>query len=139
MKKLVVLLLVSLMATAAFAQIDPDADMVGVYFDTGAMTNSAVIAPAAATPCYIIITNPSSPLVQGLEVGYNIVAPPGSWFRLQNGLPTGAVDLGNSDDINVGDYVVGLADPIPSTSAVVFVTWQIFQTVPFAQDRKSVV
>ena len=36
MKKLVVLLLASLIATSAFAVIDPDPDMIGIYFDTNA-------------------------------------------------------------------------------------------------------
>jgi len=134
MKKLLVLLTISLMATSAFAQVDTDPDMIGVYFDTGATSNSAVIAPATATQVYVIITNPTSAQVQGLEVGYEIVAPAGSYFRLQNSLPGGAVDLGNSDDITSGDYVVGLAAPMPSSSAVVFITWSFFLTAPVQMD-----
>lgn len=44
MKKLVVLLLVSLMATSAFAVVDPDPDMIGVYFDATADNNCTTAA-----------------------------------------------------------------------------------------------
>ncbi len=39
MKTLVVLLMVSLMATSAFAVVDEDPDMIGVYFDANADLN----------------------------------------------------------------------------------------------------
>jgi hypothetical protein len=94
MKKLVVLLLVSLMATTAFAQIDPDTDMLGVYFDMGATDNCLTIGPSVPFFAYVTITNPSAPEVHGLEFGYNLVSTgaPGTMFRLLNSLPANAVD-----------------------------------------------
>jgi len=132
MKKLVVLLLVSLMATSAFAQIDPDTDMLGVYFDMGAMENCFTIGPSVPFFAYVTITNPSALEVHGLEFGYNLVSngAPGTMFRLLNSLPAGAVDLGTSTDLMAGDYVVGLANPLPATSAVQFVTWQFMLLAP---------
>lgn len=137
MKKLVVLLLVSLMATSAFAQIDPDTDMLGVYFDTGAMENCTAAAPNVPFFAYVTITNPSAAEVHGLECGYAVSVPAGMEgliFRLANNLPSGAVDLGNSTDILLGDYVVGLASPLPASSAVQFVTWQFMLLSPMTVD-----
>ena len=45
MKKLVVLLLASLVATSAFAVIDPDPNMMGVYFDRNADQNCSTVRP----------------------------------------------------------------------------------------------
>jgi hypothetical protein len=131
MKKLVVLLLVSLMATSAFAQIDPDTDMLGVYFDMGAMDNCLTVGANIPFFAYVTITNPSAAEVHGLEFGYRVTTTaPGSLFRLLNSLPAGAVDLGNNTDLMVGDYVVGLASPLPGSPVVPFVTWQFMLLVP---------
>ena len=132
MKKLVVLLMVSLMATSAFAVVDPDTDMLGVYFDTAADQNCIDAAANVPFFAYVTITNPSSAEVHGLEFGYSIVssAGPGLMFRLANNLPAGAVDLGTNTDLFAGDYVVGLANPLPGTPAVQFVTWQFLLLAP---------
>ncbi len=137
MKKLVVLLLVSLMATTAFAGIDPDPDMLGVYFDTDANMNCTTATPNVPFPAYITITNPTSAEVHGLECGYEVVVPAGMdglFFRLGNSLPAGAVDLGNSDDKLIGDYVVGLASPLPGNGAVQFVSWNLMLLGAFPVD-----
>lgn len=132
MKKLVVLLLVSLMASSAFAVIDPDTDMLGVYFDMTADMNSMDAVANVPIFAYVTITNPSAAEVHGIEFGYQLVssAGPGLMFRLANTLPSGAVDLGTSTDLTLGDYVVGLASPLPASEAVQFVTWQFLLLVP---------
>ncbi len=135
MKKLVVLLLVSLMATSAFAVIDLDTDMLGVYFDMTA-DNNCTTAGTDPFFAYVTITNPSATEVHGIEFGYNLVSSvgPGQMFRLANNLPAGAVDLGTNTDLMLGDYVVGLASPLPATEAVQFVTWQFLLLVPQTVD-----
>ena len=132
MKKLVVLLLVSLMATSAFAVVDPDTDMIGVYFDLTADNNCTTASPSIPFFAYVTITNPTASGVYGLEVGYDIVSTGGTalMFRLANTLPAGAVDLGNSTDLFHGDYVVGLANPLPGAPAVQFITWQFLLLAP---------
>ncbi len=131
MKKLVVLLMVSLMATSAFAVVDEDPDMLGVYFDANADQNALDIGPSIPFFAYVMITNPSAAEVHGLEFGYNLTTTaPGSLFRLLNALPAGSVDLGANTDLMVGDYVVGLASPLPGSPVVPFVTWQFMLLVP---------
>lgn len=132
MKKLLVLLLVSLMATSAFAVVDTDPDQIGVYFDTAADQNETVAEASVPFFAYVTITNPTASEVWGLEVGYEIVSSAGTaaLFRLANILPVGAVDLGTNTDVFSGDYVVGLANPLPATPAVQFVTWQFLLLVP---------
>ncbi|MDX2473594.1 MAG: hypothetical protein QNL91_07760 [Candidatus Krumholzibacteria bacterium] len=132
MKTLVVLLLVSLMATSAFAVIDPDTDMLGVYFDTTADNNCTTAAESIPFFAYVTITNPSAAEVHGIEFGYSLISSvgPGKMFRLLNTLPSGAVDLGTNTDLMLGDYVVGLAAPLPATEAVQFVTWQFLLLEP---------
>ncbi len=137
MKKLIVLLLVSLMATSAFAVVDEDPDMLGVYFDANADENS--INPIVNVPfdAYVMITNPSAADVWGLEFGYDIVVPAGFeglFFRLSNSLPAGSVDLGVSDDKLSGDYVAGLATPLPGNPATTFVTWQFMLLSPMTVE-----
>ena len=105
MKKLIVLLLTGLMATSAFAVIDPDNDMLGVYFDLNADSNCLDIGPSIPFFVYVMITNPTAPQVRGLEFGYSITntGGPGTVFRLASILPPGAFDFGNSTDPMVGD------------------------------------
>ncbi len=46
--------------TGAFAQVDPDHDGIGIYFDQGATTNSAVVAEGTVSvTAYLILTNPT--------------------------------------------------------------------------------
>ncbi len=132
MKKLVVLLLVSLMATSAFAQIDPDPNGIGVYFDMGA--NEVELNIGASIPffAYVCVTNPSHD-VSGIEFGYDVAVPAGMEgmiFRLANILPAGAIDLGTNTNMLLGDYIVGLAAPLPAAPVVPFVTWQFMLLAP---------
>jgi len=125
MKKLVVLLLVSLMATSALAVMDPDDNGIGVYFDLDADVNASVQAFNVPFQAYVMITNPTND-ISGLEVGYEVAVAPGFEglvFRLGSVLPVGAVDLGTSTNILLGDYAFGIAAPLPAAPAVVLVHW----------------
>ena len=90
------------------------------------------MGPSVPFFAYVTITNPTASGVYGLEVGYDIVSTGGTalMFRLANTLPAGAVDLGNSTDLFHGDYVVGLANPLPGAPAVQFITWQFLLLAP---------
>ena len=135
MKPFVFLLLCCLVNIGlAQATIDPDQNKIGVYFDQAAEVN-ALPAQANSVPfnVYVCITNPSEAEIHGLEFGYNIVVPAGMEgmiFRLANNLPAGSVDIGNNANILTGDYVTGLASPLPGAASVPFVSWTFMILVP---------
>lgn len=128
MKKLVVLLALGLMATSAFAAIDPDPNSIGVYFDTAANVVTTSATPSVPFNAYIIITNPTAD-VSGFECSYQFGAMAGTAFRLASTLPAGSINLGNADDLYAGDYYVGFASPQPQAEAVVVVSWQFLLLV----------
>lgn len=116
-----------LMASAAFAVADSGADRLGLYFDLQADQNMLDVGANVPFFAYVTITNPTAAEVYGLEFGYRIDVQPGFeglFFRLANDLPPMAINLGNSDDKLAGDYVVGLAVPLPAATTVQFVTWK---------------
>jgi hypothetical protein len=120
MKKLVALLLVSMMASVAFAGLDPDTDSFGVYFDAAGMTN-CVNAPAfMPTTAYLLLMNPAS-ATNGFEC---TVTPTGApHFILSTTLGgTGALDV----DASANGFAVGAAANYPVVGgASVLVTWSI--------------
>ena len=77
MKKLVVLLLATLVATSAFAVIDPDPNMVGIYFDETADDNCLTIAASVPFMAYFIATNPTPAEINAYEFGFNNAVPEG--------------------------------------------------------------
>jgi hypothetical protein len=136
MKKLVVLLLVSLMATSAFATIDPDADMLGIYFDLNADNNCTTAPASIPFSAYVMITNVSADLVYGVEFGYQVVAStPGTFFRLGEVLPAGSLNVGNAADPAAGDYIIGFSAPTPGAGGnVTVVTWSFLLLAPVSLD-----
>lgn len=136
MKKLVVLLLVSLMASSAFADFDPDPNGIGVYFDVEALDNCLVVGPSVQFNAYLILTNTTAPSVSAYEVGYTNMVPAGeenSLFRLASLIANGVVsglDLGDSSDILAGDHIVGLAAPLVASNATILHTWTFMLTSP---------
>ncbi len=134
MKKLVVLLLVSLMATSAFATIDPDPDMLGVYFDATNDMNSAMIAANTPTTMNFVITRAQNQIA-GIEFGYRIEVPAGMEglvFRLSEFYPVSALNVGDSSNLFAGDYIVGYATPIPVTPGndYTVVSWSVMVLSP---------
>ena len=68
MKKLIVLLMAMLVASVAFAQIDPDTNMMGVYLDSGASV-VCMDGVAGNTPvnAYVCLVNPNFEAIKGFE------------------------------------------------------------------------
>jgi hypothetical protein len=134
MKKLVVLLLASLVATSAFAVLDPDPDMMGIYFDTNADNNCLTSPSGVPFSAYLILTNTTAPAINAYELGLTVVVPAGleaSLFRLSSTIANGAisgVDVGTNGPLG-GDFIVGLAGPLPAQPALIL---HAFQYLPFA-------
>jgi hypothetical protein len=136
MKKLVVLLLVSLMATSAFAVVDPDDNMMGIYFDLEADTLSKDATANVPFMAYLMITNSTYPELSGFEASYRVETPAGMgglFFRLAEDLQGGLnVSVGNTA-VN-GEYIVGWPSPRPATPAFVAVSWQLMLLGEFQAD-----
>ena len=129
MKKLVVLLLATLVATSAFAVVDPDPDMVGIYFDMTADDNCLMIGPSTPFFAYFIATNPTPGAINAYEFGFSNAVPAGMegmvfmlGSNMANGVVSG-VDVGEHTPLG-GDYIVGLASALPATEATVLHSWQ---------------
>ena len=127
MKKLVVLLLASLVATSAFAVIDPDDNMMGIYFDRAAEDNCLTVGASMPFDVFLVLTHPTGPAYDAYELGIRNVGATGLIFKL-----TDIPGAGQVSGINVadpvptaegGDYVVGLAAPLFNAEAIVLHQW----------------
>lgn len=111
-----IVLVAVLAATTARAQLYPEPNRVGIYFDTGATTNWATRPAFHSSTAYLVLTHPTG-------AGYGITA-----FECRLALPANAVLMGVQlppQSINVEtlpDLAVGLAVPLPWSSAVVLAT-----------------
>lgn len=136
MKKLVVLLMVSLMATSAFAVVDPDPNMIGVYFDMNADSISTPATMNVPFFAYVMLTNPTYAEISGFEAAYSVQVPLGFeslFFRLNEDLQGGLnVAVGNT--ATAGEYIVGWPAPRPTSPATVLVSWQLMLLSTFSAD-----
>ena len=105
MKKIALVLCFALLASGnAFAQLDPDDDGIGVYFDPCACVNCLSLDEGQYMG-YVVITHPTSPDgVAGWEATITVEGPalPLNWIL-------------EGDTINVGAYpefIVGIAEPL---------------------------
>jgi hypothetical protein len=134
MKRLVCFsaVILAMVPVGASAQHDPESDAVGVFFDLSASTVGMGVSPNVPFSVFVILLNPSSVGVWGFEFGYWLEDGDlsGRIIRLLNALPPNAIDFGENTDLVSGDYVVGLADPLPGDAAVVLVQWQFMLLVP---------
>ncbi len=105
MKKLIVLLMAMLIATSAFAIVDPDDNMMGFYFDTEADFPCVSGVNAYDTiPMYLVMTNMVADELYGFEVGYTIE---GSAMVLSTTFDNPSViDVGEA-----GNHIVGFGSP----------------------------
>ena len=129
MKIFLMLSIVILGATSAFAVADPEPNSMGIFFDRSADTNC--LTTPAGTPffTYLILTNPTPEAINAYELGLEIVVPAGMegmFFQLATNIADGAVsgiNVGSPTALG-GDYIVGLAGPIPAQPATILHSWQ---------------
>lgn len=121
MKKLLVLAVVMLMTSSAFAVVDPDPNMMGLFTDTTADTWFLDgVAPFSQTNVYAILTNPTFDYLYGFE------------FQVSFGGTAAATVLSTTFDnpqaLNVGsgtNYIVGFGSPSPCTEATLMLTMNV--------------
>jgi hypothetical protein len=120
MKKLVMLLMASLLvASTAFAVVDEDPDMLGVYFDLTADTACLEdVAPYTTIATYVIMTNPSFDMLYGVEFGYDKtdnLTVLSTDFTVQQ-----VTDVGSP-----GNHIVGFGAPQECSEATVIATMSV--------------
>lgn len=124
MKKLVVLLGVAslLVAGGAAAQIDPDLDMLGFYFDEQATIFCTDVALNGQQNVYLCITNPSdigappnNYTVSGWECSYTATLPAGVFVLSETLLGDGPTNFSSGEN----DFIVGLSTPFTWSPVVV--------------------
>jgi hypothetical protein len=126
----VAILFLTSLAPDTLAVIDPEPDTIGIYFDQNADSGGSFVGANIPFTAYVILTNPTEFEIWGFEFGYEIITSgdPSAFFRLSTELPAQSIDLGDSSEILSGDYVVGMAIPLPSTAAVTLVQWTFLMT-----------
>jgi hypothetical protein len=106
MKKLIIALFcMALLAGNAFAQLDPDDDGIGVYFDPCACVNCLTLEAGSHTG-YLVITHPTSPDgVGGWEAKITVEGPAfvTNWDLLGN-----AINVATRPD----EFIVGVSEPL---------------------------
>lgn len=107
-----------LVAGMATAQVDPDTDQIGVYFDTGATVWCINPGPAGPTDAYLCLTNASATSgVSGWEC--SLIVTEGV-FVLNWGYSGSAINT-----YAPPDFAVGLASPLPWEPSIVLMTFTI--------------
>lgn len=134
MKSAISLLLVLLWAGSAGAVVDPDADQMGIYFDTTANEVCRSVPPTDVFDAYIIYTRPTLTSIRGFECSFRMDPSSGSdIFLLDRAVAANGVDLG---DVNVdrANFLVGFYDPLPTTEATVLVHLTLLTTAYIQAD-----
>ena len=140
MKALLLILAFSLAASSAVAVVDPDPDMMGIYFDLTADENCLTIGPSIPFFAYLILTNPTSADITAYEFGLELVVPTGMEsmvFRLADQTLGCLICFPPYVEILGGDYVVGLASPRPAEPATVLHLWQYMLLAPIRDGEQS--
>jgi len=109
MKKLILMLMASLLvASTAFAVVDQDPNMLGIYFDGEAdVTCVNGLNPYEQVTAFVCLTNPDFSELFGFEFGYDIV---GSALVLDTAFSNPeALDVGAN-----GNHIVGFGSPSPT-------------------------
>jgi hypothetical protein len=74
MKKLLAVFAVALIASGAMAQVDPDPNGIGIYFDTAATSFETTVAAYGPVEAFLVLTNVDDPAgVSGWECRTEIV------------------------------------------------------------------
>ncbi len=136
MKNSFIALMTVALVGGALAQVDPDVDMMGIYFDQHANDVCSDLPLYTPTDLYICITNASSSSgISGWEASVTINPAPAipPTYSL---LGTGALNVSAAPD-----FIVGLATPIPWSTSIsvarITVTMLTADPIFFILDRAA--
>lgn len=124
MKNLILALVVLFLATTASAQLDPDTDMMGIYFDSAATSVCEDLPLFVPSSLYVCLTNASSSSgISGFEFMVTISPPPA--IPPTYTLPSGSINV-----VTPPNFICGLAAPIPWSPSIVMLTIGIIPLDP---------
>jgi hypothetical protein len=117
MKTILMTMIGLLMATGAFAVVDPDPNSIGLYFDENAdvMCLDGVV-PFELVTMYIILTRPTEDVIWGFELGYDLV---GEAVCISNQIHGPA---GTCPDTPADNIIIGFTGPMPTSEATILAT-----------------
>jgi len=111
------------LVNSALAVFDPGDNLLGLYLDQNA---DVICGPAAQTPLYVILTNPTYPEINGVEFGVDVIGGP--LYVLSMEWPEEAVAIGSFADQR-GDWACGFA-PLPTTATTLVCSMLILPLGP---------
>lgn len=113
MKKWFFFLLSIFIPCQSNAIVDPDNDIMGLYFDTQADTYCVEGVQLNETvPIYLILTHPTADAIYGFEAGYDLVGD--AWIEWVD-LP--GCNVGSPDNI-----IIGFGSAFPTSEATILAT-----------------
>ncbi|MFO7654438.1 MAG: hypothetical protein R6X25_11535 [Candidatus Krumholzibacteriia bacterium] len=124
MKKLLVILMVALMASAAVAQ-DTGTDSFGLYFDPAFTTNTTTVAAGTNFNMYMAIAGPTVRGCATLEVQLAVV--PGDAYVFVNGTVWNGTEGIDVDGTTWG-FIVGFGTPMMAVDNNIYVGYLVLST-----------
>ena len=117
MKTIQATMVVLLMATCAFAVVDPDPNSIGLYFDENAdVTCLDGVALHELVTIFIILTRPTEDVIWGFELGYDLV---GDALCVHNEINDSGTCPTTDDP---GNIIWGFFSPLPTSEATILAT-----------------
>jgi hypothetical protein len=131
MKRVMIVLIgLAMMSSLATAQVDPDENSMGIYFDTNAAVyEHYTYAPFEQVCAYLVVVNPTSRGVSGWECMVDVVGPcvAQSWTYAGGGLNV-------YDAVATGLFAVGVGPGplalVPVNNVCVLATWCAYIMAP---------
>jgi hypothetical protein len=118
MKKVAILLALSMIASSAFALVDTGTSSLGIYFDNAGNTNCSAPAPFTPFNLYFIIANPTVSNMGGFEFQWRFdPAPAAPPIITAFTLPPLALNIGTNYNV-----IVGLGGGLITSEATVVAT-----------------
>jgi len=114
MKKMVLVITLAVIALSSNAFAQSYSNNIGIYLDQAGTNNCAQLAPFAATPAYVVLTQLTAPSVLGWEAKITFSANLSGYGFVNSGM---AVDAGSRP----GEHVVAFGAPLPAVGGAVMV------------------